>query len=185
VYRIEPAVDADSAKDILAPRRPWSTPAQIRVAGQPGADKQLPFLESVWLPAYEFTFAGDNLTSLVCVVDAMAGSARLHQSDTYRISRKAVPETFAPAVDEMEAVDIATRTVMRALLYRRRSSGLDVSAPSGLRVVWYPYWVYYFQRRNYIDIRALDGVTGGRVGHKLKLGILDAFRQRAAETAAF
>lgn len=117
---------------------------------------------------------------MLCLVGGLSGVATLHEPGSLAFEDAVPRERFEPAISEAEARAIARETLFRAVLYGRKRSGIPFDEPVDTALVHYPYWVYYYRRRNRIDIRLLDAVTGQRPGHKIKLGIVEAFQHSSA-----
>lgn len=129
------------------------------------------------MPAYALEYRLDT-QGVVCLVDAFSGVGRLVEPDSLS-SEELDGDFFQPILAADRAHGIARGLLLRGILYRRRVSGIALDAPAAAVLVQYPYWVYYYRRRDLIDIRVLDAVTGEKVGQKIKLGLLEAFQQRA------
>lgn len=175
-------VDATSAWRILANRWPWSRPQEPRIARAGSEQGTLPCIEIIGLPVHELHYSvgrQDGPANAACLVDALTGIASIREPDSLRFADRVDVEQFAPVLGAADAAKIARTTLLRTVVYPRQT-GLTIGEPALARVVHWPYWVYYYRRAKRIDIRALDAVTGSKIGQKLKLGILEAFRRGAS-----
>ncbi len=86
-------------------------------------------------------------------------------------------ESFPPRLDEATAVSKATLSLTGTTLHMRGQKGKpQVNRHTAIRLLYYPYWVYYFERRpGRYDIRVVDGVIGELPGNQMKRAILEAF----------
>lgn len=178
------AVDAQDArarilrrwKHRVAAALPWPRPNR-------GPDK----LERVWLPVHLVTIEllrGDRSYSATCWVDALRGSFALVDLDDPPVEYEPEGDAFPPRIDAVEAERIARESLITVILRRRSKSGKPTPGDTQSReLLRWPFWVYYHQRRRgFIDIDVLDAVTGRPAGQKIKLGILDAFRDAERRT---
>ena len=138
-------------------------------------------MECLWLPYYRLTVTMDSSLgpgTLQAVVDAHAGCLAIVHTDAAADEGRPAPEChFPPRLPLEKALGIAKRELTAKVLSQRGSARRphvrDIQADG---ILYWPYWVYYFERRaGRLDLRMLDGLTGERPGHKLKSGLLDAF----------
>ena len=129
------------------------------------------------MPAYALQYRLEK-SGVLCLVDAFSEVGKVLEPEDLN-SEESDGDFFEPTISRERAHEIGRDLILRGVLYRRRPAGFSLDAPTSAVVVQYPYWVYYYRRRNLIDIRVLDAVTGEKTGHKIKLGILDAFQQQA------
>jgi len=141
-------------------------------------------IELVWAPVYLVTIAVDHrgqASRTVCSVDALSGAFAIF--DAHAAVEPGVPdgETFAPLLSTDDAERIARESLVLTILRRRGRAGKPVPRETeSVELLRWPYWVFYHRRRGgVIDIRVWDGVTGGRAGHKIMLGLMEAFRAAA------
>ena len=118
-------------------------------------------------PADSGAEPGEQLAVLVCRLSGQAAHIRL---DGVEIAPgpPTLPPALRPAEAEERAADFAGRVLLMAARgKRRRERGrLLRSEPCG-----YPYWVEYVKRRNKVDFRALDAVSGKRAGAAVRSAI--------------
>lgn len=141
-------------------------------------------IELIWAPVYLVTIALDHRgqsSRTVCSVDALSGAFAIF--DAHAAIEPGVPdgETFAPLLSADDAERIARESLVLTILRRRGRAGKPVPRETeSVELLRWSYWVFYHRRRSgVIDIRVLDAVTGARAGHKIKLGLLEAFRLAA------
>lgn len=136
--------------------------------------------ELVWSPVYLVEIALDlrgARSTVLCSVDGLTGAFAIFDMRSLIDEGGAAGDTFRPRLDEIEAERIARESLMTAILRRRGRSGKPSPRETiSVELLRWPYWVFYYRRRNgAMDIRVIDAATGDRVGHKIKLGLLDAF----------
>lgn len=141
--------------------------------------------EMVWAPAYVVTIPmleRGTTVSFLCAVDALAGAFALFGMPEAIAPGEPEGEQFAPRLSAEEADAIARASLVAATLRRRRKSATaQLGDTASIELLRWPYWVFYHRRPNgAMSIRVLDAATGGRVGHKIKLGLLEAFRAAAS-----
>lgn len=144
--------------------------------------------ELIWLPVYLVSIALDHRgqsSRTVCSVDGLSGAFAIFDAHAAIQSGEPDGETFAPVLNEAEAERVARESLVLTILRRRGRAGKPVPRETeSVELLRWPYWVFYHRRRGgTIDFRLLDGVTGARAGHKIKLGLIDAFRTAAQNGA--
>lgn len=178
---VRPAIDA--AHTMREFQRGW----RARISGALASrDPDLPRAELVWLPTYLITIQtqlAGNLNDVACSIDARSGAFALFQLHDQIADDDFDAEHFDPVLDEPEAERLARQGLLHAIMRRRGRAGKPLPQETrSIELLRYPYWVYYHRRRRIIDIKVLDAATGARVGNKIKLGILDAFKASAAQS---
>ena len=148
------------------------------------SDGPPPRMELIWMPAYLVTISmktprGEN--DLTCFVDGRSGSFALFDMNDAISGDALDAETFATVYDKAEADSIVREELVKVILRRRSRAGKPLPRETKRNeLLSYPYWVYYYQRRpGLIDIKVLDAATGRTVGNKIKLAVLDAFKEAA------
>lgn len=182
---VSAAVDAKDARDRILRR--WKHRVAAALPWN-RSNRRPDKLEQVWLPVYLVTIAllrGDRSYAATCWVDALRGSFALVDLDDPPVTDEPEGDAFPPRLDADEAERIARESLITVILRRRSKSGKPTPGDTQSReLLRWPFWVYYHhRRRGLIDIDVLDAVTGRPAGQKIKLGILDAFRdaERRAE----
>ncbi len=142
-------------------------------------------LEVVWLPAYLVTIALERSIGpkrVVCSVEGFSGSFAIFEMLNYVEEDDPGGEQFPPALDERDAEEVARDMLVTTLLRRSGQARRVIpAATESIELLLWPYWVYYHRRGRGMDIQLLDAATGFRPGHKIKLGLLEAFRTRQRE----
>lgn len=110
---------------------------------------------------------------LVCRLSGQA--ARIDAGQLGGSARaEALPPLLGPAEAEARAADFADRLLLAAARGRRRRERGTVARAEP----WaYPYWVQYLERRNDIDFRALDAVSGKPAGAAVRGAIAQGLAQ--------
>lgn len=137
--------------------------------------------ECIWAPAYLVTIPmmeRGTAVPFVCTVDALGGAFALFGMAEAIVSGEPAGERLAPILSAEEADRIARAALVAAMLRRRRKSATaQLGETASVELLRWPYWVFYHRRRSgAMNIRVLDAATGGRVGRKIVLGLLNAFR---------
>lgn len=140
--------------------------------------------ELVWAPVYLVTIALEHRgqsSRTTCTVDGLSGAFAIFDAHAAIQPGEPDGETFAPVWSVEDAERTAREWLMLTILRRRGRAGKPVPRETeSVELLRWPYWVFYHRRRGgVIDIRVLDGVTGARAGHKIKLGLIEAFRAAA------
>jgi hypothetical protein len=143
------------------------------------AKGRVPYLELVWLPHYLVTFQAvikDRVRRVEVIVGANEPTAAVIDLEVAKWETHADRERFPATISEDDALVAARRAVLEVLL---RSPGLgrkpEVSEMGSIELVQYPLWVYYVaRRRDILDVKILDAVTGRPTGTKAKLALLGA-----------
>lgn len=146
-------------------------------------------LERIWLPVYLVRIAlaqKGGGQSVTCSVEGLRGSFALFDMHETIADGVADGETFPPVIGPDRAERIARESLVTAILRRRSRHGKPVPGETqSVELVQWPFWVYYHARLfGSLDIKLLDACTGQPVGQKIKLGVLEAFRERARGTAS-
>ncbi len=143
--------------------------------------------ECVWLPVYIVTIPileRRAAADFQCSVDGLSGAFAIFAMPEAIVSGETPGEGFAPRLTAQEAERIARASLVTAMLRRRRKSPTAQLGESGpVELLRWPYWVFYHRRGESMDIDVIDAATGDRAGHKIKLGLLDAFRTAARGAA--
>lgn len=143
-------------------------------------------MECVWLPYYRMTVTLESRSgegTLEAVIDGYNGSLMIVSTD--RAAVEGMPpdaQHFPARLTPDEAMTVARHEITAKALSQRGSARRPhVKAIATTAMLYWPYWIYYFERRaGRLDIRLLDGLTGERPGHKLKSSVLTAFLDAAA-----
>lgn len=148
-----------------------------------GGNAQVPKLEAVWLPRHLFDIRcvlGADERTLTACVDSHSGMFTVFEMDPWLVDGGVPCPHFAPAMSIEEAESLARRELLAFIL--RQRGLLAKPEPRDtvrVRLIHYPYWVYYFDAGGYVDIRVLDAINGERGGGKAKRAVLNAFAHDA------
>ena len=151
--------------------------------GPPAAPRRnrgsVPFLELIWLPCYVVVFEAvvkGQVRGASVLVGGHEPMSSVMDLAAASWETRDVSESFPASVSEEDAARIARRAVFELRL-RSRGWGREpnISERSGIELIQYPYWVYYFARhRAILDVKILDAMTGRPAGAKAKLALLGA-----------
>lgn len=154
----------------------WSLVFGRRRAPNP----RLPRIELVWLPYYLFDIAyytrKDNGIATISV-EAHEGNFAIFQMHQDLHTSQVNGDVFPPLMTEKEAELHGRRELVRTILRRRGNRQKPMLGDTtGSDMFYYPYWVYYFERRGgRIDIVVVDAVDGQNAGVKHKAAVIKAF----------
>lgn len=86
-------------------------------------------------------------------------------------------ESFPPRLDPQTGIDKAILALTNTTLQMRGQKGKPhVNGCSAIQLLYYPYWVWYYERRKgLLDLKIVDGVMGERPGNQIKRAMLEAF----------
>lgn len=146
---------------------------------EPGSGK-LPAIEPIWFPHYLVTVQTHSArgnAEITVSVEAGSGAFAIFQLENEIQEGEPPGELHPPALSEPEATELGRKLLLRTILVQRsRGQKPRLGATKAVRLLQYPYWVYYYARRGaLIDIKAVDGVLGTRTGAKTRTAILQAF----------
>lgn len=131
-----------------------------------------------FVPYYQFVFNADGGSGepVSCIVEGFSGEVALLAIADSDFESDSAQHELQPAIDTSRAEENA-RTALNALANFSRGKNCRVLRElASHRLIHYPYWVRYFERRRgRFDIRVIDAVTGKTPGAKLKKSLLDAF----------
>lgn len=181
---IHAQVDLDVARQRLARRSWWRVRAVWRAILHPFAQNRPTdtprHIELIWLPRYHVVFqlqaSGDDPVTIDVLIDGSDRRATFWDLTSIQWEPRNGREQFAPALNEDTVRDIARRALFQAGL-RGKSwrHGLKTWEIQTTRVVHYPYWVAYFERRNRrLDVVMVDAVTSDLAGPAGKIALLAA-----------
>lgn len=147
----------------------------------------LPRLEQIWFPYYLLEYAlqyPDKTGTMTITVEAWSGAFALFD-DTDGGVMHGQPDDehdlFPPSLTLEEAEKFGRDGLVRAILHQRRRR-VRPTPGDVLRaeLLYYPLWVWYFERRpGFIDIKVRDAHNGKSVGGRTRRGIMDAFAAKA------
>jgi len=144
-----------------------------------GGHKRTPHAELLWFPHYLISIKvnsrkgpGDVLVS----VEGHSGVFMIVEMETDFAEGTPEGETFEPRLTEEEAIKVGRRELLKSIMRRRGHRDRPVIEETiGAELFFYPFWVYYSERRRgLLDIKILDAVTGEKGRPKTKVGVLSA-----------
>ena len=134
-------------------------------------------LERVWLPfALVSAECGSTTetTRLCCLVDRIEGSVFGLRDDLDEPVLMQVENPLPPQLDLDECRPLAELYLRRRLLIARTERDLEMETA---QECLYPFWAAYFERRRQrIDVRLLDAITGDASGTGLRTAFLSGLR---------
>ncbi len=178
-------VDADAAR-LFFRRRRWGNLFGLLTRDGPAHDKTpgtsapLPCIERVWIPHYLVDFRVESRKGpgeISISLDACSGSFAIFQMHTDLEEGELVEDCLTPLIPEDVAIKQGRRQLLQAIMRRRGQYGKPIIKETlGLSTFYYPFWVYYFQRRGkYIDVHLQDACSAERGGNRTRQGVLNAF----------
>ena len=182
---IRAAVDESHARGILGRGRGMAFRRRWAKWTDPKRAARYPQTELVWLPCYLVTIQLESPSGrerMVCGVEGRSGSFSL--LDVGDSLAEGEPEglRLGPIIDADAAEAVARRELVHVILRRRGRAGKPTPRETlEVRQVAYPYWVYYYRRGKYIDVRILDAATGQLAGNKIRLAVLDGLKESNSE----
>ncbi len=184
---IEARVPRDAALQFFERRRFGNLYGLLRRRSAFTPDgKRLPYAELVWMPFYRIDFQvtsrrGPGAVSVS--VEAYSGSFAVFQMQDNLVEGEPEGDSFPPEMTEEAAIKTGRRELLRTIMRRRSQQEKPVIEDTlAVDVFYYPFWIYYFQRRGkYIDIKLQDALNGESGGNRNRAGVLAAFTKRAGE----
>ena len=145
-----------------------------------GTLKRMPYLERIWLSYYQIPIDVTSVHGpgvITVSVEAHSGAFAIFEMHKDIVEGELEGQAFPPKLTEEEAAVIGRKGLLKSIMRRRGQRGKPVvHSPGAAEVFYYPYWVYYYERRRgFIDIKALDALTREKAGARTKVGILGAF----------
>jgi len=144
-------------------------------------------LRLVYLPHHLVSFARPDSApvDVQALVDALEGNVSLGQFGEREIHVSPTTRLHAAKLDIEDARRLAEEAMIPAQTSAAQKSGrgvVDVEV-ADVRLVHYPFWVYYFARgRGKLDVRLLDAISGKPVGPRVKSAFLAAITERQGDT---
>jgi hypothetical protein len=163
-------------------RRPRST-----TRNSISSDRRIPYAELVWLPYYIIRIklrSARSESEITVSVEGYSGSFALFETQADIVDGEPKGEIFRPRLDENEAARIARKELLAVIM--RQRSGRKKPLPGNVvnvELLQYPFWIYYYERRRErLDIRVLDAVTGSKPGPSIRASFLNAFASAQDDT---
>jgi hypothetical protein len=134
----------------------------------------------VWMPHYliDLQIKSSKGTAIQQVtLDTYGGVFALWNIDAPPSTGLPEGEIFPPRMDVQAGVGKAIVALTNTTLHMRgQKSKPHVIGHSTIQLLYYPFWVYYFERRQgLLDMKIVDGAMGERPGNQVKRAILEAF----------
>jgi len=148
-------------------------------APNPDTPRTPPFFERIWMPYYVVPVQvtstkgpGEILTS----VDGWAGGFAIFQREVNLLEGEVEGDIFHPKLSPGEVVPIARRELLTSIMRRRGQRKPVITGAGEPYLVYFPYWVYYYEpRRGRYAIRLVDAADGQIPGNRLRNAVLEAF----------
>lgn len=147
----------------------------IEISGS--RERRLPYLELLYLPHYLIGFRVGSLNTegeIDVSVEAHSGSFAIFQMNEDLAESAKLKEWFRPKLTQEEALEIGRRELVASILRRRGNREKPpVGEPLSIDLFYYPYWVWYFERKKEtIDIALMDAARGVKGGDRTRVGVL-------------
>ena len=179
---IEPRVTEKEARRYFERRRAGNLWGLLNLhksaKGPPGSTKpEKPRVDLVWLPHYYIRFRVVSRLGpgeIAVSVEAHSGSFAIFQMEENLVDREIEGEVFEPRLSIDRATEIGRRDLVKSIL-RQRGQWNKPEVQEALEpdLFYYPFWVYYYERRRGLfDIQVYDAARGVKGGPRTKVGIL-------------
>ncbi len=191
VEHMTPVVTPERARELLsAPKFPrlarfWHA---LRL-NDPHLKAQPRKQECLWMPFYHvrivMTARGEEST-LDTTVDSWSGSFAIVSFESPIEDGLPPGEHFPPRMAPQEAESRAYQELLHTVMRQRsRGSKPMPQTVADSRLIYWPFWVIYIQKKRYLDLRLMDAVTAQPGGNRTKVGMLDAFTAAHASTRKY
>jgi hypothetical protein len=143
--------------------------------------------ELVTLPLYVFTarlsIPGKAEFTEMISVDAIKGEFAFYSEPEYADTETENLPGPGSEISEEEARKIAVTEYQRMLHKKnlRTRNHVTLDGLSNSRLVFYPYWIGYYRRKNGYDFEVIDAVGGGRQGIRMRPVFIDLILQMPAQ----
>lgn len=139
-------------------------------------------IELIYLPYYvfEILLTGKGGEQKVTIsVDGVLGNTMFFAGQGLNYVLEQDTKTCGFTVSLDEARKIATKEYTWLLLEQglRSKKMTTIKEITGVKTIFYPFWIGYFQKGQSYDFKALDAVSGEVQGVKMRKVFLKAFRQ--------
>lgn len=175
---LPPQLSKDDAIEVLSRRRfTLLQRLAFRSAARPVNPSHVHLL---WMPHYliDLNIESPKGKAIQRVtLDSYSGAFSLWNIDAPPTVGLPDGESFAPRMNVDAGVRRAIVALTNTTLHMRGQKGKPhVTGYSAVQLLYYPYWVYYFERKKgRLDIKIVDGAMGERPGNQIKRAILEAF----------
>ena len=175
---VAPDIDRRKAEEILS-RREGMVPRRRKIIKT----------ELLWLPLYVFEVLledskGARLKDLVSV-DGIKGEFALYRETAFAGEPPRSGNQGEFIIGNSGAREAASREYLRMLHNNnmRKRNPVTVISFSEPVHVFYPYWIGYHTRRSGYDFEAIDAVSGGKQGVRMKPVFIDLILQITGKMA--
>lgn len=159
-------------------RREWTPPIP---------PTRLPRFELIWLPYRLVSFRGQSPKGeevLIASVQGHCESFALFQMEEVLVDGPPPGPHFPPRIDLARADQVARKELVAMLLRIRGVRGrFSPEEIVDRDIVHYPYWIFYYQKRSYIDFKIIDAVTGAPGASKLRGAVVSAYCEESDRMA--
>lgn len=151
----------------------------VRIADpdDPGS-RVTPFIERLWMPAYAIQIRAvtrKGVQHIWTSVDTWSGQCALLECVDDLVLRTLRDDLLPPKFDQTRAMEEARKGLLRFIMAQRGQLDKPViEAVEEIRLFYCAFWVYYFRRRNRIDLKVFDSFTGKTAGAKMRVAVLNA-----------
>jgi len=181
-----PKISEQEARNIFSNKKRFS-PSKLKKI--PHSPKKL---EIIYLPFYLFDIIvkkearekneTHSLEQKVTLsVDGLLGHSVFYAVDDLAVESNREPMVcdFSLSPSEAEKIVLSEYRVLLLEHGLRTHSSPQAEEISGIKKIFYPFWIGYFRKRNGYDFKALDAVSGEIQGIKMRKVFMRAFRQMA------
>jgi len=159
--------------------------AENILSGKSSKKNILKKVELVYLPYYLFKIllsTERRERKEVCIsADGISGNFSFFTAEKIDFTEKPEGDSFDFVISRKEAEKKALEEYRWLLIKhsftKSRLPRLETISETSL--IYYPYWVGYYERGGRYDFRALDGISGEFGGIRMREVFLSAFRQTA------
>jgi len=173
---VKTEISKDEARQILSQR---SSFLPIRIKRKPVPPKSL---ELMHLPFYligiQLNGKSGKQEATISLDGLLGSSIFFAKSDlnyTEKIENPICPFVLPKPEAQKKALKEYRWILLEHGLRTKKSS--TVEKVTGVRAIFYPFWIGYFQRKKAYDFKAVDGVTGELQGVKMRKIFLRALRE--------
>ncbi len=177
---VKAEISKEEARKTLSQR---SSFLPIRIKRMPISPKKI---ELMHLPFYLMVLLlnGESGKREVTIsLDGLLGSsvffAKSDLTYTVNIENPVCPFVISQTEAQRKAIKYYKWLLLEHGLRTRTKS--TVEKVTGVKAIYYPFWVGYFQRSKAYDFKAIDAVTGELQGVKMRKILLKALREMASQ----
>lgn len=181
MHYLDPVVTRETAIAVcLRKPFPFSLASRTETSVYDCGAGRLPAIELIWFPHYLIPI---RLTTPKVeswqTVSVEGGSGAFAIFDVEDEVKNGVPNArlYPPKLSEADAVKEGRNRLLRTIMHQRsRGAKPKLGETGAVRLLQYPYWVFYYERRRkFVDVKVVDAIMGRRAGAKTRAAVLDAF----------